>query len=208
MPAVMPLMLLTVLASVNTPSLSPVRLATERSACSHQRARAIAPLQTALQANCPRADGSGFDCLVQVGLMDGTVWREVLLALEAEGAAFAPQAESFRALMRNRTLGDGRGWAGWNVMDNPAGSEFSWDTTGQEEVAVWGAVFNASDSGWMHGELNARTVDSILGYMAALPTWAYHGAAYGMGDFSNNAKWSEPKERQRERAAPRHDVAG
>jgi hypothetical protein len=47
--AVMPLMLLTALASVNTPSLSPVRLATERSACSHQRARAIAPLQTALQ---------------------------------------------------------------------------------------------------------------------------------------------------------------
>ena len=51
-------------------------------------------------------------------------------------------------------------------------------------------------------------IGPIVGYMAALPTWAYHGAAYGMGDFSNNAKWSEPKERQRERAAPRHDVAG
>ena len=41
----------------------------------------------------------------------------------------------------------------------------------------------------MHGELNGRTVDSILGYMQALPTWAHNGAAYGMGDFSNNAKW-------------------
>ena len=91
--------------------------------------------------------------------------------------------------MRNRTLGDGRAWEGWNVMDNPAGSEFAWDTTGQEEVAIWGAEFNASDAGWMHGELNGRTVDSILGYMASLPTWAFHGAAYGMGDFSNNAKW-------------------
>lgn len=41
----------------------------------------------------------------------------------------------------------------------------------------------------MHGELSGRTVDSILGYMGVSPTWAYHGAAYGMGDFSNNAKW-------------------
>ena len=84
--------------------------------------------------------------------------------------------------MRNRTRA-------WNIDDNPAGSEFAWDTTGQEEVAVWGAYFNSSDAGWMHGELNGRTVDSILGYTAVLPTWAHSGAAYGMGDFSNNAKW-------------------
>ena len=88
--------------------------------------RRVVP-QRRLQANCPRGDG-GFDCLVQVGLMDGTVWREVLHALEAEGA---PEAAGFRELMRNRTLGNGRGWEGWNVMDNPAGSEFAWDTTGQ-----------------------------------------------------------------------------
>ena len=54
---------------------------------------------------------------------------------------------------------------------------------------MWGAYFNASDDGWMHGNLNLRTVDSILGYMSALPTWTHHGSAYGMGDFSNNAKW-------------------
>jgi hypothetical protein len=156
-----------------------------------------AALQTALQANCPRGDG-GFDCLVQVGLMDGTVWREVLHALEAEGA---PEAAGFRELMRNRTLGNGRGWEGWNVMDNPAGSEFAWDTTGQEEVAIWGAEFNASDAGWMHGELNGRTVDSILGYMSSLPTWAFHGAAYGMGDFSN----ASPSARGRARALPPTD---
>jgi hypothetical protein len=41
----------------------------------------------------------------------------------------------------------------------------------------------------MHGELNARTVDGILGYMGAPATFAFAGAAYGMGDFSNNAKW-------------------
>ena len=114
--------------------------------------------------------------------MDGTVWREVLRALDAEGAAWAADAATVRSLMWNRTKL-------WNVDDNPAGSEFAWDTTGQEEVAVWGAYFNASDDGWMHGELNARTVDSILGYMSAVPTWTHSGSAYGMGDFSNNAKW-------------------
>ena len=147
-----------------------------------------AAVKTAFAANCPRADG-GYDCLVTVGLMDGTVWRSVLLALESEGADFAAQAAELRGLMRNRTLGDGKGVEGWNTQDNPAGSEFAWDTTGQEEVAVWGAFFNASYAGWMHGDLNGRTVDSILGYMSSLPTWAFHGAAYGMGDFSNNAKW-------------------
>ena len=86
-----------------------------------------AAAETAFAANCPRADG-GFDCLVSVGLMDGTVWREVLRALESEGAAFAAQAQTLNAIMRNRTLGDGRGLPGWNSLDNPAGSEFAWDT--------------------------------------------------------------------------------
>lgn len=58
-----------------------------------------------------------------------------------------------------------------------------------QEVAVWGAYFNAFDPGWQHGDLNARTVDSILGYMAANPTWVFNGAAYGMCDFSNKCVW-------------------
>ncbi len=32
-------------------------------------------------------------------------------------------------------------------------------------------------------------MDGILGYMGAPATFAFAGAAYGMGDFSNNAKW-------------------
>ena len=68
-------------------------------------------------------------------------------------------------------------------------------------MAIWGAEFNASDAGWMHGELNGRTVDSILGYMSSLPTWAFHGAAYGMGDFSN----ASPSARGRARALPPTD---
>jgi hypothetical protein len=151
-----------------------------------------AALQTLYAANCRRPDGAGFDCVVTVGLMDGTVFRELLRALQAEGpdSPFAPDATVVSQLMRSRTLGGG-GVAngGWNGADNPAGSEFAWDTTGQEEVAVWGAWFDASDDGWMHGELNDRTVDSILAYMAPVPTWAHSGAAYGMGDFSNNGLW-------------------
>jgi hypothetical protein len=148
-----------------------------------------AAVQTIFAANCPRPDGSGFDCLITVGLMDGTVFREILRALESEAPAFATEAATLRSLMYNRTFGDGRGFGGWTYMDNPAGSEFAWDTTGQEEVAVWGAFFNASSAEWMQGNLEERTVNSIIAYMASLPTWAYHGAAYGMGDMSNNAKW-------------------
>ena len=140
-----------------------------------------AAFQTAITASCPRADGSGYDCAVSVGLMDGTIWRELLLALEAEGAAWATQAATLRALMQARVFG-GFGLEGWLNADNPAGSEFAYDTTGQEEVAIWGAFFNASSDGWQRGELNNRMVDSILGYMGAVPTWAYHGAAVGFCD--------------------------
>ena len=45
-------------------------------------------MQTIFAANCPRPDGSGFDCLITVGLMDGTVFREILRALESEAPAF------------------------------------------------------------------------------------------------------------------------
>ena len=135
-------------------------------------------------------DGSGnFNCAVTVGLMDGTIFREVLRSLVAEGAAWADEAAAIAQLMKDRVFGGPHVTDGWNSMDNPAGSEFAWDSTGQEEVAIWGAYFNATDAGWMHGDLNSRTVDSILGYMGSPATFAFAGAAYGMGDFSNNAKW-------------------
>lgn len=54
---------------------------------------------------------------------------------------------------------------------------------------MWGAYFNATSTDPAFGNLNARAVDAILAYMPSQPVWALHGAAYGMGDFSNNAKW-------------------
>lgn len=147
-----------------------------------------ASVQSIYAANCVGATGDA-GCLITVGLMDGTVFREVLMSLKAEGPAWAADAARVEALQRARVFGDTRGWVGWNSLDNPAGSEFAWDTTGQEEVAVWGAWFDATSPLWMQGDLNARTVDSILGYTGAPPTFAFSGSSYGMCDFSNNAKW-------------------
>eukprot|EP01062_Namystynia_karyoxenos_P073105 TRINITY_DN69953_c0_g1_i1.p1 TRINITY_DN69953_c0_g1~~TRINITY_DN69953_c0_g1_i1.p1 ORF type:complete len:1162 (+),score=302.99 TRINITY_DN69953_c0_g1_i1:74-3559(+) len=117
------------------------------------------------------------------GLMDGTVFREVLVALQREG--LGALAAAVDATMRQRVFGSGSG--GWNAAEFPYGSEFNWDTTGQEECAVWGAYYNASSA--QYGDLNSRVVDAILAYQPSVPNWAWHGSAEGWGDFSNNAKW-------------------
>ena len=128
-----------------------------------------------------------------------TVFREILDALNDEAAAGSPSpglyswaqwAANVTQMMHIRVYGpNGDGNGGWIDADAPFGSEFAWDTTGQEEVAIWGAFFNATSTDGIHGELNGRTVDAILAFMPSQPIWALHGSAYGMGDFSNNAKY-------------------
>jgi hypothetical protein len=62
--------------------------------------------------------------------MDGTVFREVLKALQAEGtlnATFAAWAEQLDSHMHGRQQH-------WAKQRFPYGSEFAFDTTGQEEV--------------------------------------------------------------------------
>lgn len=39
-------------------------------------------------------------------------------------------------------------------------------------------------------EAASRALDAVLAFMPSLPNWAYHGSALGIGDFSNNAKWT------------------
>ena len=63
----------------------------------------------------------------------------------------------------------------------PYGSEFSYDTTGQEEVVVWLLYFG-------HDDAAARTVEHVLQYMRGLPNWAYNGGAQA-GDVANGGKW-------------------
>jgi len=60
-----------------------------------------------------------------------------------------------------------------------AGSEFAWDTTGQEEAYVWGRYFDAK-------VLADSALNQILAYTPLVPNFAWHGSAYGMGDFGNN----------------------
>lgn len=82
-----------------------------------------AATQSIYAANCAAPDGSAPSCIVSVGLMDGTVFREVLRALISEGKEFAADAAAVESLMRQRTFG-GAGFSGWNSMDNPVRFSF------------------------------------------------------------------------------------
>ena len=68
----------------------------------------------------------------------------------------------------------------WADNPLPYGSEFSWDSTGQEEAYVWGRYFNQS-------KLADTVVNAILAYDPSTPNWAYHGSALSYGDVGNNA---------------------
>lgn len=151
---------------------------------------------------------------VHEGLMDGTNFRTVLLALRDEG--MMAEAATVEGIMRNRTLvgvengcryyvppgrppvDRGASYPGchWYLEANittawalqtglpGAGSEFAWDTTGQEEAFVWGDWF--SNESRAAATLAASALDQILAYTPLVPNWAWHGSAYGMGDFGNN----------------------
>ena len=114
-----------------------------------------------------------------VGFMDGTVAREVLDALLIEGAAgnatLAALGATLKANMHARQLS-------FASVPYPYGSEFGFDTTGQEEVVVWNLYFG-------NESVAKKTVDHVLSYMRSSPTWAYHGGARSWGDIGNNGKY-------------------
>ncbi len=110
--------------------------------------------------------------------MDGTVAREVLDDLTTEGAAnatFSALAGTLRENMHARQ----RGWA---ATPYPYGSEFGFDTTGQEEVVVWNLYFGNTSAA-------KQTVDHVLSYMRSSGTWAYNGGSRSWGDIGNNGKY-------------------
>jgi hypothetical protein len=120
-----------------------------------------------------------------VGFMDGTVAREVLDALLVEGAANATSGynnqtfATIGATLRTNMLARQQHWA---ATPYPYGSEFGFDTTGQEEVVVWNLYFG-------NESVAKQTVDHVLSYMRNSPTWAYHGGARSWGDIGNNGKY-------------------
>jgi hypothetical protein len=146
------------------------------------------------------------------GLMDGTNFRTILEALQAEG--MQAEATVVEEIMRKRAVTGVTNQCRFYVINNTvhdltpppnvtkpgchwyaeenttapwvnqtglpgAGSEFSWDTTGQEEAYVWGQYFK-------QGALAESALNQILAYTPLVPNFAWHGSAYGYGDFSNN----------------------
>jgi len=103
----------------------------------------------------------------------------VLDCLTVEGAAgnktFADLAGQLRGNMLQRQQG-------WARTPYPYGSEFGFDTTGQEEVVVWNLYFG-------NMSVAKKTVDHVLSYMRSSPTWAYNGGARSWGDIGNNGKY-------------------
>jgi len=113
-----------------------------------------------------------------VGFMDGTVAREVLNALVAEGATNATLASYADTLKANMLVRQKH----WASTPYPYGSEFGFDTTGQEEVVIWNMFFG-------NMSVAKKTVDHILSYMRSSATWAYNGGSRSWGDIGNNGKY-------------------
>ena len=113
-----------------------------------------------------------------VGFMDGTVAREVLDDVTTEGVANATLAALAGTLRENMHARQ----QGWAATPYPYGSEFGFDTTGQEEVVVWNLYFGNTTAA-------KKTVDHVLSYMRSSATWAYNGGSRSWGDIGNNGKY-------------------
>jgi hypothetical protein len=102
-----------------------------------------------------------------MGLMDGSVFVEILKDLKREG--MTSQASDLEARMRTRA-------DHWRSLPYPFGSEMAWDSTGQEEVYAWMKYFGEDDKAEV-------CLNAILGYMPTVPHWGYNGCARRYWDF-------------------------
>lgn len=115
----------------------------------------------------------------QYGLMNGSIFLEVLKDLEREG--LTSEADDLEARMQERA-------ERWRVQAYPFGSEMPWDSTGQEEVYQWTKYFGYADK-------TQVCVDAVLGYMPAVPHWGYNGCARRYWDFKYGGAKIERLER-------------
>ena len=122
----------------------------------------------------------------QVGVMDDTTFREILQAV-AEEAAHDPSRGDFAFAAKNITSSMRARAAWFGNQTYPYGSEFSFDTTGQEAVVVWLLQFANAVNGYRADA--KRTVDHVLSYMRSSATWAYNGGSRSWGDLGNNGLW-------------------
>ena len=124
----------------------------------------------ALKEHCGRDD---FLFLSQYGLMVGSAFPEILKDLQRE--KWSDEAETFESFMKSRA-------AIWKSLEYPFGSEMPWDSTGQEEVYLWCDYFGYTNKAQV-------TLNAILGYMPAIPHWAYNGNARRYFDSMVYGKW-------------------
>lgn len=103
----------------------------------------------------------------QYGLMDGSVFLEILKDLKREG--LTANATDLENKMKTRANA-------WNGETYPFGSEMPWDSTGQEEVYAWTRYFGFASKAKV-------CVDAITGYMPSIPHWGYDGCARRYWDF-------------------------
>jgi hypothetical protein len=111
---------------------------------------------------------------VELGLMEGDIFRLLLQDLQREG--WTEKAAEIESLMKERA-------DRWKGEQYPFGSEMAWDSTGQEEVYAWCKYFGYDDKSLV-------SLNSILGYMPTLPHWGYNGNARRYWDFLYGGKIS------------------
>ncbi|MGC4046965.1 MAG: DUF5695 domain-containing protein [Armatimonas sp.] len=111
---------------------------------------------------------------VELGLMEGTIFQELLSDLKREG--WTQQTAIVEALMKERT-------DRWRGEAFPFGSEMAWDSTGQEEVYAWCRYFGDHPKAQV-------SLNSIVGYMPTVPHWGYNGCARRYWDFLYGGKLS------------------
>jgi len=121
-----------------------------------------------------------------VGVMDDTTFREILRAV-AEEAEEDPSRHDFVEAAAKITSNMYERASGRFSQPYPYGSEFAFDTTGQEAVVVW-LLYFANKTNTMAAAAK-DTVDHILSYMRSSGTWAYNGGSRSWGDLGNNGKW-------------------
>ena len=128
--------------------------------------------QTTKFAFSKKADGKYVVDYVELGLMEGTIFLELLKDLKREG--WTDKAKELERLMKERA-------DLWAKEEYPFGSEMAWDSTGQEEVYAWCKYFGFDDKARV-------SLNSIIGYMPLIPHWGYNGNARRYWDFLYAAK--------------------
>jgi hypothetical protein len=109
----------------------------------------------------------------QYGQMEGDVFLFVLRDLRREG--MTAEADALEAMLKARA-------AHWKDEAYPFGSEMPWDSTGQEEVYALTKYFGDDAKA-------EQTVNAMLGYDPAIPSWGYNGSARRYWDFLYGGKY-------------------